>query len=92
MMEVKIRAEIDEIDNKCIMEKMWKWLSCVKLLQPCGILQARILEWVAFLFSRESFRPRDWSQVSRIAGRFFATWAIREARENTNIKIWKYKI
>ena len=92
MMEVKIRAEIDEIDNKCIMEKMWKWLSCVQLLQPHGILQARILEWVAFLFSRGSFQPRDWSQVSRIAGRFFTNWAIREARENTNIKIWKYKI
>ena len=92
MMEVKIRAEIDEIDNKCIMEKMWKWLSCVQLLQPHGILQARILEWVAFLFSRGSFQPRDWSQVSRITGRFFTNWAIREARENTNIKIWKYKI
>ena len=37
----------------------------------CGILQARILEWVAFSFSRESSQPRDWTQVSRIAGRFF---------------------
>ena len=36
-----------------------------------GILQARILEWVAFLFSRESSQPRDQTQVSRIAGRFF---------------------
>ena len=35
-----------------------------------GILQARILEWVAFLFSRGSSKPRDWTQVSRIAGRF----------------------
>ena len=33
-----------------------------------GILQARILEWVAFPFSRGSSQPRDWSQVSPIAG------------------------
>ena len=33
-----------------------------------GILQARILEWVAFPFSRRSSQPRDWTQVSRIAG------------------------
>ena len=32
------------------------------------ILQARILEWVAFPFSRESSQPRDWTQVSCIAG------------------------
>ena len=36
-----------------------------------GILQARILEWVAFLFSRGSSQPRDQTQVSRIAGEFF---------------------
>ena len=36
-----------------------------------GILQARILEWVAFPFSRGSTRPRDQTQVSRIAGGFF---------------------
>ena len=48
-------------------------------LQPQGILQARILEWVAFLFSRGSSQPRDCTQVIRIAGRFFTSWAIREA-------------
>jgi len=36
-----------------------------------GILQARILEWVAMLSSRGSFQPRDGTQVSRTAGRFF---------------------
>ena len=36
-----------------------------------GILQARILEWVAFPFSRESSQPRDRTQVPHIAGRFF---------------------
>ena len=44
-----------------------------------GILQARILEWVAISFSGESSRPRDWSQVSWIAGRRFNLWATREA-------------
>ena len=38
-----------------------------------GILQARILEWVAISSSRESSQPRDRTQVSCIAGRFFTT-------------------
>ena len=44
-----------------------------------GTLQARILEWVATLFSGGCFLPRDRTQVSCIAGRFFTFWAIREA-------------
>ena len=64
---------------------------CVKFSQSCptlydptdytvhGILQARTLEWVAFPFSRRSSQPRDWTQVSRIAGGFFTSWATREA-------------
>ena len=36
-----------------------------------GILQARLLEWVAFPFTRASSQPRDQTQVSHIAGRFF---------------------
>ena len=36
-----------------------------------GILQARILEWVAMLSSRGSSPPRDQTQVSHIGGRFF---------------------
>ena len=43
------------------------------------ILQARILEWVVFPFSRGSSQSRDWTQVSRIAGRFYTSWATREA-------------
>ena len=50
--------------------------SCPTLCVPIdytihGILQARILEWVAFLFSRGSSQPRDRTQVSCIAGRLF---------------------
>ena len=47
-----------------------------------GILQARILEWVAFPFSRGSSQPRDQTQVACIAGRFFTRWATGEAQEN----------
>ena len=46
-----------------------------------GILQARILEWVAFPFSRGSSQPRDLIQVSRIVGRFFTSWATKGALE-----------
>ena len=42
------------------------------------VLQARILESVAFPFSRGSSQPRDQTQVSYIAGRSFANWAIRD--------------
>ena len=38
-----------------------------------GILQARILEWVAFPFSGGSSQPRDQTQVPSIAGRFFTS-------------------
>ena len=44
-----------------------------------GILQAGILEWVAFPFSKVSSQPRDQTCISCIAGRFFTSWATREA-------------
>ena len=47
-----------------------------------GILQARILEWVTFPFSKGSSLPRDQTQVSCIAGRFFTSWATREAQKH----------
>ena len=68
---------------------MYWLLNCVWLCNPMdgslpgssahGILQERILEWVAILFSRGSSQPRDQTWVSCIAGRFFTTWATREA-------------
>ena len=39
-----------------------------------GILQARILEWVAVPFSRGSSRPRNRIRISCIVGRFFTSW------------------
>ena len=58
--------------------------SCPTLWDPMdptvhGILQASILEWVAFPFSRGSSQPRDRTQVSHIAGGFFTSWATRKA-------------
>ena len=44
-----------------------------------GILQARILEWVAIVFSRGSSWPRNWTRVSCVGGEFFASWATRDA-------------
>ena len=44
-----------------------------------GILQARILEWVAIRFSRGFSWPQDQIQISHIMGKFFTVWAIREA-------------
>ena len=44
-----------------------------------GILQARILEWVAVPFSRVPSQARDRNQVSGIAGRFLTSWATTEA-------------
>ena len=44
------------------------------------ILQEKILEWVAMSSSRVSSQPRDWTQVSHIAGRLFTVWDTREAQ------------
>ena len=45
--------------------------------EPPG--NTRILEWVAYTFSGGSSQPRNWSGVSCIVGRFFTSWATREA-------------
>ena len=50
-----------------------------------GILQARILEWVAISFSRRSSWPRDWTRIFRIAGRCFTVWATREVKRGAQI-------
>ena len=47
-----------------------------------GILQARILEWVAISFFRGSSWTGDWTWVSRTTGRCFTLWATREAQES----------
>ena len=52
-----------------------------------GILQARILEWVAIPFFRGSSWPMDWTHISRIAGRFFTVWATKTKMDEINYLI-----
>ena len=71
--------------------------SCLGLCNPMdcslpgssvnGILQARILEWVATSSSRGSSWPRDRTPVSYITGRFFTIWATREALTLNDMQI-----
>ena len=58
---------------------------CLTFCDPMGhtdhvILQARILEWVDIPFSRGSSQSKDRTQVSCITGRFFTSWATKEAK------------
>ena len=74
------REEGDRGEQEKVKVKV-KSLSRVQLCNPVdcsqpgssdhGILQARILEWVAISFSRGTSQPRDRTQVSRIAGKGF---------------------
>ena len=77
--------------------------SCLTLCNPVdgsppsssihGILQARILEWVAIPFSRGSSWPRNQTGVSCIAGRFFTSWVTRKAQyiPYSVYNIWRKK-
>ena len=58
------------------------FMDCLQCSSIHGILQARVLEWVAISFSRGSSRPRDWIWVSCIVGRRFTIWATREVHIN----------
>ena len=79
-----------------------KSLSHVQLCDPMdyslpgssvhGILQARILEWVAISFSRGSSRPRDRSRVFLIGGRHFNLWALRKLLGKPNYAVTVLKI
>ena len=100
---VRLEAtEIDETLKKqrYTYTHMWKSLGRVWLFATLpvvyslpvsslhGILQTRILEWVAIPFSRGSSQPRDQTQVSHIADIFFTNWATGEA-PYTHVLTWK---
>ena len=60
---------------------LWDLMDCnLTGFSVHGILQARILQWVAIPFSRGSSQHRNQTQVSFIAGRFFTVWTTREAQ------------
>ena len=89
---MEIKTKIDKLDL-IKLKASAQQRSEVKVIQLCltlcdsmdykvyGILQTRILEWVAFPFSRGSSQPRGQTQVPHVAGRFFTSSAIREAQE-----------
>ena len=56
------------------------WTAAYQAPPSMGILQARILEWVAMPSSRGSSWPRDRTPVSCIAGGFFTVWATKVQR------------
>ena len=51
-----------------------------------GILQERILEWIAIPISRESSLSRDWTWVSCMAGRFSTIWVTKEAIQFSSLQ------
>ena len=79
------------------MDVLRKWSevaqSCLTLCNPMdcslagspihGIVQARVLEWVASSFPRGSSRPRDWTWISSIVGRCFIVWATRDGNQKS---------
>ena len=74
-----------------------KSLSHVQLFAAPWTIQSmefsiRILAWVAVPFSEGSSQPRDLTQVSRMVGRFFTSWATREAHCITGTKHWFRKL
>ena len=70
---IKVKVSIAQ---SCL--TLWDSVDCSLLGSSVhGILQVRILEWVAIPFSRGSSQSGDWTWVS-ITGRFFTTWLSRE--------------
>ena len=82
------------------MKPQWWWFSCSVVSNSRnpldgsppgpsvhGILQARILEWVAMPYSRGSSQLRDRTRVFCTAGRFFTDLATREAQNKINLYI-----
>ena len=60
--------------NPCLLHCRWI------LYQLSPQESPRILEWVVYPSSSKSSWSRSWTRISRITGRFFTTWAIREAQ------------
>ena len=58
---------------------------CGQILYQLSLKESlRILEWIAYSFTRGPSWPRNWTWISRIAGGFFANWASREALTDIN--------
>ena len=69
----KVKVKVKSLSHVRLFATPWTVAHQAPL--SMGILQARILEWVAMPSSRGSSQPKDRTQVSLIAGRFFTVWA-----------------
>ena len=68
------------LSHSIVSDSLWpQWTVAHHAPLSMGILQARILEWVAMPSSKGSSQPRDQTLVSCIAGEFFTLWVRREA-------------
>ena len=76
-------GESESVIHSVMSNSLWPMDSNPPGSSVHGILQARILVWVAIPFSRGSSQLRDQTQVSCTAGRLFTNWATREARSLT---------
>ena len=80
---------------------LWDPMNCnLPGFSVCGILQARILEWVVMPSFKGSSQPRDWTRSPALTGTFFTVWATREvplnfvrlAKRVGNPEIWEGKV
>ena len=69
---------LDAQTLSCVQLFVTPWTVARQAPLSMEILQARILEWVGMPSSRGSSQPRDQTQVSHTADRFFTIWATRE--------------
>ena len=75
------------VSHSLMSDSVTPWTVAHKTPLSLGILQARILEWVAMSSSRGSSQDRDQIQVSHIAGGFFTIWATREAQNIVYVQL-----
>ena len=77
------------VNHSVLSNSLWPpWTAACQAPLSMGILQARILEWVAMPSSRGSSQPRDQTHVSCIAGGFFTIWA----KGISCLALWWFKI
>ena len=80
------------VSHSVVSNSLWPYAHNLSDYSVHGFLQAKILEWVAIPFSRGSSWPRDGTQVSGIAGRFFTIWACRGPLREVYLPLIKMRI
>ena len=85
------QRDTTEVTNTFTSDSATPWTAACQAPLSVGILQTRILEWVATHSSRGSSQPKDRTQVSHIAGGFLTSCATREVQTEASIK-WLVKV